>query len=261
MDVTLRPSGPARVLAGRVVLVTRPEGGGELQRRLEALGARVLVVPATTIQWLPAPLLDTALAELSRFRWAVFTSRNAVQAVVERLRAQGRAPDALATLKLAAVGTATAEALHARGLEVAVVPSRFSAEGVLQAMAARDDVAAARVLYATADGAAATLPDGLERLGASVERHVCYRSVPDAAAIPALAAAAEEAHVVTVTAPSTVAAWVAAAGGRATDIPVVSIGAVTTDAAVRAGLRVVAEASPSTAEGLAEAVRRYFVSA
>lgn len=261
MDVTPRPSGPARLLAGRAVLVTRPEGGGELQRRLEALGARVVVVPATTIQWLPAPALDEALAGLGRYRWAMFTSRNAVQAVVERLRAQGRAPDALAGLKLAAVGTATAEALHARGLEVAVVPSRFSAEGVLAALATRDDIRQARVLYATAEGAAETLPEGLARLGAEVERHACYRSVPDASAIPALAAAALDVHVVTVTAPSTVAAWVAAAGAHAAKVPVVSIGAVTTEAATRAGLRVVAEASPSTAEGLAEAVRRYFVSA
>jgi uroporphyrinogen III methyltransferase/synthase len=258
MDAPLRP--PPLPLAGRTVLVTRPEGGGDLQRRLEALGARVLAVPATTIEWLPSDALDAALAALPDFAWSVFTSRNAVQAVVERLRATHRTPDALAVVKLAAVGSVTAEALHAKGLEVALVPARFSAEGVLEAFRHRTDVAGTRVLYATADGAADTLPRGLAELGAEVVRVACYRSVRDAAAAPALAEAARVVDVVTLTAPSTVAAWVAAAGARAEAIPVVSIGAVTSEAAREAGLRVVGEASPSTAEGLADAVRRYFVS-
>lgn len=247
-------------LAGRTVLVTRPEGGGDLQRRLEGLGARVIAIPVTTIEWLPSAPLDAALAALSRFDWSVFTSRNAVQAVVERLRASHRAPDALSTLKLAAVGSATAEALHAKGLEVTLVPPRFNAEGVLEAFRQRPDLAGAEVLYATAEGAADTLPDGLAALGATVHRVSCYRSVPDVAATPALVAAAATADVVTHTAPSTVAAWVAAVGEAAAGVPVVSIGAVTSEAARRAGLRVVAEASPSTAEGLADAVWRYFVS-
>ena len=255
------PAASGLPLRDRTVLVTRPEGGGELQRRLEALGAQVLAVPATTIEWLPAAALDEALAHLGAFAWAVFTSRNAVQAVVARLRQANRAPDALATLRLAAVGTATAEALHARGLEVSVVPARFSAEGVLAAFRERADVAGTRVLYATAEGAADTLPAGLAALGAEVERVACYRSVRDDSAAPALARAAGVADAVTLTAPSTVAAWVAAAGDAARTVPVVSIGAMTTETARAAGLRVVAEASPSTSEGLADAVRRYFVSA
>jgi uroporphyrinogen-III synthase len=260
MDPAPRISGATTALVGRVVLVTRPEGGGDLQRRLEAMGARVLAIPATTIEPLdPAPL-DAALRNLAAFRWAVFTSRNAVQRVVERLRAIGRPPDALTAVQLAAVGTATAEALHHRGLEPSVVPARFSADGVLTAMAARDDMRGARVLYATADGAADTLPEGLAALGAEVTRIPCYRSARDLAAVPHLAAAAAAVDVVTLTAPSTVHAWVAAAGDEARRVPVVSIGAVTTDAARGAGLEVVAEASPSTAEGLAEAVRRYFAS-
>jgi uroporphyrinogen III methyltransferase / synthase len=258
MHLPARPSAAVASLTGRTVVVTRPEGGGELQRRLEALGARVLAIPATTIQPLDATALDGALHELSRYAWAVFTSRNAVQLVVERLRGMGRHPDVLTTLRLAAVGSATAEALHQRGLEPAVVPARYSAVGVLDAMRRRTDVANAQVLYATAEGAADTLSDGLAALGAHVHRIPCYRSVRDTAAVPALLAAAAVTDVVTLTAPSAVAAWTAAVGPSAGAVPVVSIGAVTSDAARAAGLRVVGEAEPSTAEGLAEAVRRYF---
>ena len=260
MAITHRAQASAHPLTGRRVLITRPEGGGELQRRLEALGASVVVVPATIIERLAPDALDAALAQLPSYAWAIFTSRNAVQAVIDRLRAAGRAPDALTVLRLAAVGTATAEALHAKGLEVAVVPARFSADGVLEALRGRPDVAGRRVLYATAEGAADTLPTGLAALGAVVDRVACYRTAADPATVEALRAAAEHIDVVTLTAPSSVHAWVAAVGARATAVPVVSIGAVTSDASRTAGLPVVGEASPSTAEGLAEAVRRYFVS-
>lgn len=255
---TPRAGVPLRPLLGRRVLVTRPEGGGSLQQRLEGLGAHVLVVPATRIEWLDAPALDGALAALGAYGWAAFTSRNAVQAVVERLRATGRGPDALAGLRLIAVGSATAEALHARGLEVSVVPSRYSAAGILEALAERSDVAGSRVLYATAAGAADTLPDGLSAIGATVDRIACYQSVAAAEAVTPLREAARRVDAVTLTAPSAVAAWVAAVGDAAAAIPVVSIGPVTSDAARAAGLTVGAEAAPSTSEGLAEAVRRYF---
>lgn len=248
-------------LVGRTVLVTRPEGGGELARRLESLGARVVAVPATRIVYLdPAPL-DAALADLANFQWAVFTSRNAVLAVVERLRATGRTPSAMAAMRIAAVGTATAEALHGKGLEVTVVPARFSGDGVLQALRARPDVAGARVLYAAAVGAADTLPDGLAALGAHVERIACYESVADPEAIGPLQAAAQVADLVLLTAPSTLAAWRSAVGDPvARTVPIVSIGQVTSDAVRAAGLSVAAEAALSTADGMVEAVRRYFAS-
>jgi uroporphyrinogen III methyltransferase/synthase len=240
-------------------LVTRPEGGGEIARRLESLGASVVAVPATRIVPLdPAPL-DAALADLAGFHWAIFTSRNAVQVVIERLRAGGRTPSALAALRIAAVGTATAEALHGKGIAVTVVPARFSGDGVLEALRQRSDVAGARVLYAAAAGAADTVPDGLTALGARVERIACYESVADPDAVAPLRAAAGVADVVVLTAPSTLAAWRSAVGDdTARAIPIVSIGQVTSDAIRAVGLVVAAEAAPSTADGLVEAVRRYF---
>src|SRR6185503_17847159 len=74
---------------------------------------------------------------------------------------------------------ATASALLDRGLAVDVSPDRFVAEALLDALSSRRDVRGVRVLYAAAEGARETLQDGLEELGALVDRVLLYRSTPD----------------------------------------------------------------------------------
>ncbi len=77
----------SRPLFGRRVLVTRPASQAEsLCRRLEDLGADVLMQPAIEIaepgDWRP---VDEALAQLDRYDWLVFSSANGVQFLLERL--------------------------------------------------------------------------------------------------------------------------------------------------------------------------------
>ena len=76
----------AGTLAGRRIVVTRrSDQASSLLGLLRDRGATVLEVPATAIGP-PEDLapLDAALRELGRFRWIVFTSANAVQAVLSR---------------------------------------------------------------------------------------------------------------------------------------------------------------------------------
>jgi uroporphyrinogen III methyltransferase / synthase len=171
-----------RPLFGRRVVVTRAAAqAGALSERLRALGADVLEMPATRVEPLdPAPLA-AALARLGEYDWMAFTSQNAVRLVWEALRAAGLDARALAGVRVCTVGSATGEALLARGIAVDVVPIRFVAEGVLEALAGRTDVQGARVLYATAEGARDVLPAGLRALGAVVDVVPVYRSTPDGA--------------------------------------------------------------------------------
>jgi uroporphyrinogen III methyltransferase/synthase len=180
-----------------------------------------------------------------------------VSLVWEALRAEGRDARALAGLKVCAVGPATAEALLARGIAVDVVPKRFVAEGLLEALHGRGDLHAARVLYATAAGARDVLPVGLAAAGAEVDVLPIYRSTSDDGGASALreTIARGEADLVTFTSASTVHGFVAAVGeSEARRVPAVSIGPQTTEAAHAAGIRVVAEARESTIAGLVEAV-------
>jgi uroporphyrinogen III methyltransferase/synthase len=246
-----------RPLFGRRILVTRPARGSALAARLTVLGADVLELPATTLERLDPEPLREALQWLDDYQWIVFTSQNAVGYFWEELRASGRDARALAGARLAAVGPATSAALLAHGLAVDVQAERFVAEGVLEALAGRDDVAGARVLYVTAEGARPVLRDGLEELGAIVESVALYRSVPNTTAAAPLRDAVErdEVDLVTFTSASTVRAFVEAVGAElARRVPAASIGPATSEAARAAGLEVRVEAAEHDLDGLVAAV-------
>lgn len=247
----------AHPLSGARVVVTRSaEKADTLVQPLAALGAEVIEMPATRVELLDtAPVLE-ALRHLARYQWLVFTSQNAVAFFWQLLRQAGQDASALSGLRVAAVGPATASALEALGIAVAVTPQRFVAEGLLDALRARDDVRGSRVLYLVARGAREVLPAGLRALGASVDVTPLYRSVPDAEGAAALRERLlrGEVDLVTFTAGSTVRAFVDAVGAdAAARAGIVSIGPVTSAVVRELGLEVRAEASPSTIDGLIQA--------
>lgn len=251
-----------RPLFGKRIVVTRARSqASSLAGRLAAAGADVIEMPATRIETAdPAPL-RAALSRLGEYGWVIFTSQNAVQIFWDELRAAGRDARALSGVKIAAVGPATATALLDHGLAVDVSPDRFVAEGLLDELAARRDVRGVRVLYAAAEGARATLEDGLNELGAIVDRVTLYRSAFDGSGSDALRETllAGGADLVTFTSASSVAGFVTAVGEEAAKrAPAASIGPVTTEAARGAGIEVIVEASESTIGGLVDAIERRF---
>jgi len=247
-----------RPLFGKRVVVTRARSqASSLSDRLAVLGADVLEMPATKIEVAdPAPVA-AAIGRLAEYAWVIFTSQNGVAVFWDALRAAGRDTRALAAAKIAAVGPATANALLEHGIAVDVSPERFVAEGLLDALRDRRDIRGARVLYAAAEGARETLQDGLEELGAVVDRVTLYRSVVDGAGASDLRdrLLAGDVDAVTFTSASSVNAFVDAVGTEgARRAPAVSIGPITSDAARARGLVVAAEAAVSTIAGLADAV-------
>ena len=247
-----------RPLLGKRILVTRAAPvASVLADRLQALGASVTEMPAIRIEPLDAAPLRAALARLDEYQLVVFTSQTAVQFVWNALRESGRDARALAGLTVAAVGPATADALLARGVAVDVPADRFVAEGVLDALRCRVDVADARVLYPVADGAREVLPKGLTELGATVDVVPIYRSMTDGRGAETLQTqiAASELDLVTFALASAVRGYVEAVGGDlASRVPAVSIGPITSDAVRAAGVPLAAEARESTIAGLVAAV-------
>lgn len=176
-------------LCGKRVLVTRPRHqAADFVQRLEALGAVPIVLPAVEIRepgdW---SAVDQAIAELATYHWLVFTSANGVHAFVQRLAALGRDLRALGTLKLAAIGPKTAEALREYHLHADVVPARFQSEDLAEALR-QQIVPGQRVLLARADRGRELLRDELGRI-THVDQVAVYSQV-DAIAIddPAFAA-------------------------------------------------------------------------
>ena len=124
-------------LTGKRVVVTRaPHQSPAFARLLQERGAVPLLYPCIDIAPPadPAPL-DAALREAARgaFDWLVLTSSNSSQAVASRLNVLGlRLP---AMLKIAAVGTATAEAAREwLGMQASLMPETYTAQALAETL-------------------------------------------------------------------------------------------------------------------------------
>ena len=126
-----------RTLGGRLFLVTRPrQRSAELTERLRNLGAQVITLPAVCTEKIsPNEKLREALERLGRQaqeEWIVFTSPVGVSVFFEQLREMKMDLRNLFSrsqeIKIAAIGSATAEALADRGLYADVVPGIYCAE-------------------------------------------------------------------------------------------------------------------------------------
>lgn len=251
-------------LEGRRIVVTRTrEQAGDLARVLEARGAAVVLAPVIRIEPLGdlAPL-RAALAGLSAYRWTVFTSQNAVSVVCDRALAWGLRPSIFQATAVAAIGTATADALAAEGIHAAAIPDEFLGDALPEALAAQGSLAGARVLMPSAQEARDAAAAGLRARGAIVDLIPVYRTVAARPDVPGLAAdlVAGRIDAVTFTSPSTVRHFVdlVGAAARAGRFAVAVIGPVTAAAARQHGFDDVIEAAPHTTLGLVDALVRRF---
>ncbi|HXQ58688.1 MAG TPA: uroporphyrinogen-III C-methyltransferase [Acidimicrobiales bacterium] len=251
----LRPGRPP--LSGVTVVVTRPRLQAEgLVAGLAGAGASVIMLPVIAVaDAADGGPLDEAAGRADRYDWIVFTSVNAVDRFVSRLR-DGRA---LGRVRLAAVGPATAAALARWHLVADLVAAGPGAAGLVTAMPDAP-TGAGRVLFPRAAGAGELLAGGLRDKGWEVDEVEAYRTVgatvSDGATADALEAAAE-ADVVTFSSPSAVSGYLALAGGRVPAV-VACIGPSTAEAAEAAGLVVDVVADEQTDEGLIAAlIHRY----
>ena len=247
-----------RPLFGKRIVVTRAtQQAHALSDKLRELGADVVEMPATQIARLDLAPLRAAIAQLSRYGWLILTSQNAVSIFWEQLLGEGKDSRALAGLKVAAVGPATAGALLEHGITVDIIPQRFVAEGLLEMLRDRDDVSGKRVLYVTAEGARDVLPQGLREIGADVSVVEAYRSIADGEGAEKLARAIEtgKLDLATFTSGSSVRGYVDAIGeDLARQVPAASMGPQTSEALREAGIDVKTEAKESTIDGLVSAV-------
>jgi uroporphyrinogen III methyltransferase/synthase len=247
-----------RPLFGKRIVVTRASAqAAGLRAALVELGADVIDVPSLRVEPLEAAPLRAALAELSRYDWIVLTSQNAVWLLWKTLREMGLDARALAGQRVACVGSSTRDALLERGLAADLVPERYFAEGILEAMQERSDVAGARVLYLAAEGARDLLPSGLRTLGCDVNVVHLYRTLPEGAASEELRSALADGKVdvVTFASGSAVRGYVDAVGDvLARRAPAVTIGPTTSEAVRAAGIPLAAEADEASIAALVSAV-------
>jgi uroporphyrinogen III methyltransferase/synthase len=196
-----------RPLAGRTVAVTRARAQASgLARRLAVLGASVIEAPTIRTRTIDGAALDPAPYDL-----ICLTSANGVERLFERLAAGGRDARALAGARIAAIGPGTARALAEHGIVADVIPERFVAESLLEALS---DFDVKHALVATALGAREVLPGALRARGAQVDVLALYETVAEPLSERALKQA-QTADYITFTSSSSVRYFLDAPRARA----------------------------------------------
>lgn len=223
------------------ILLTRPRGAADpVAAELESRGYRVIAVPTVITRPVSVDWPD-----LSDFDWIVVTSAAGVEAL------PGTPPGP----RWAAVGTATAGALRARGVVADLVPAE--SHGAALGAAIPGPIDANRILLVRASLADPDLPTVLRRRGARVEEVTAYETVegPDDSRM-ALDRALAEADLAAVVFASGSAVRGFLKLGGSSQLRAITIGPRTTAVANQAGLKVVAEASAPGVQELASAVER-----
>jgi uroporphyrinogen III methyltransferase/synthase len=164
-----------RPLFGRRIGVTRADEQADTQiDRILELGAEPVLLPTLEIEppesW---DAVDAALRRIGEFDWLVFTSANGVRALLGRLWESGGDARRLGRARLAAIGPATAAALHEFQLRADVMPETYRAEHLGETL--RPLVAGQRVLWARANRVRDVLRNELTSAGANLEEVIVYR--------------------------------------------------------------------------------------
>ena len=241
-------------LFGKRIVVTRARAQASgLSARLRDLGARPVEVPV--IRVVPPSDGGAGLSRAARsigegaYGWVVFTSSNAVDALMESI------PDtrAFGSICVAAVGPATAEALARYRIVPDLLPDREHAEALLEAIPDPPAPAGSVVLFPRAAEGREVLVAGLRAAGWDVDLVEAYRTVTSDVD-DALRREVATSDAICFASSSSVTGFVEGLGAQAVPRTVVCIGPATAETAERAGLVVDAVASPHTVDGLVEAV-------
>lgn len=159
-------------LFGKRVVVTRSrDQNTSLNRRLRELGAHTLEIPTISIH--PKPLPETILQQLESTHWLAFSSPNGVEAFFSAFLKQHDIR-ALSDLRLAAVGSSTADTARQYHVKVDFIPSDFRSEAMAEQWP--DLNPEHRILYLCGNLASCQFEDILAAQGLTVDRLDVYET-------------------------------------------------------------------------------------
>jgi uroporphyrinogen III methyltransferase/synthase len=252
-----------RPLSGKRIVVTRArQQAGLLSSGLRELGADVLELPTIRIEP-PTDLkgFGQLVQDVHMYDWLIFTSPNGVTAFFEmfyKLFADARE---IGGIRIAAIGSATAQRVREYRFAVDLQPAEYVAEAILEEFQKNfGSVENQRILLARAERARDVLPKELTALGAIVDEAIAYRTVPETDDVAGGIAQfeAEGADMITFTSSSTVENFMALKLRLPEGLKTASIGPITSQTMRDLGLRVDVEAKQSDIPSLKAAIRSYY---
>lgn len=253
-------------LIGWRILVTRPSGQAfGLSNPLRDLGAEVIEIPTIEIG---SPVngfgrLEEACLKIDHYDTLILTSVNGAEILFERYNKLGLLVSDMEHLLVVAIGPATAAAIQSEGVSVSIIPEKYVAESVIEAMRPHM-FKSSHVLLVRAKVARDVLPDELRKMGAQVDVVEAYETrIPADAEVKLrrlFANPASKPHLVTFTSSSTATNLLALLGDDAhnllDNVHLASIGPVTTGTLKDAGFPPDIEAREFTMGGLVEAIKQ-----
>ncbi len=253
-------------LTGKKILITRArDQSSEFATQLKRLGAEVIEFP--TIEILPPTSwkeVDRAIDQLKSYDWAIFTSTNGVHIFWQRLIDQGKNHPLLSSLKICAIGPATAKQLEEKGMRIDYIPKEFIAESILKGFE-KMDLKGKRILLARAKEARDVLPKGLKKMGAEVDVVEAYRTVKPRGGAKRLKQllTVDKPDVITFTSSSTVNHFAELIKKEELKkllegIAIACIGPITAQTARRWGMRVRIQPKQYTIPALVREIAKYF---
>ncbi len=245
-----------KTLFGKRIAVTRSRHQshkfGEL---LLDRGAEPVYIPTIDIEPIvPNKRLRTAIDKIATFDAIVFTSVNAVSIFFEHMRGSGKDARVLSGIKVIAIGSATTAQLSIYGVNADIVPEIYTSEGIVSVL--KDlGVADKRFLIPRAEQARDVIIKYISDNGGTCSVIPIYRAeIPTSVASPP-----DDVDVVTFTSSSTADNFIMLYGKKILkDRIIASIGPITTETLVKAGIKVDIEAKRSDIPELVRAIEEYF---
>jgi len=246
-----------RPLFGKKVAVTRPPHQSlRLGELLSEKGAQVIYLPTVEIEPLePNKRLLNAIARIGGYDFIVFTSTNGVDVFFQNLSAVSKDVRALGTLKVIAIGPATASRVVEKGLIPDYVPDTFTSEGVAELLA-KLDIEGKKFLLPRAKEARDVIVKHIRSRGGSCDVVPVYRATLPREPAPL----DDKPDIITFTSSSTVKHFVRLYGKDVLNHSLVaSIGPVTTGTLKKNRINVHMEAERYDIPGLVDAIEQYVI--
>lgn len=168
-------------LLRRTVLIAPSDSKDrELAAELESQGAQVFqCAPVKVTDPESYGALDEAIENLFGYDWLIFLNVNAVDFFLRRFQSLGKEINDLDSLRVCAVGEATAGRLGEASVHVDVVPTQFTTRDVLTALEAytggRDSLRGLNFLIPRSASTANDFSEALENAGARADTVPAYR--------------------------------------------------------------------------------------
>lgn len=241
--------------SSKFIVLTRPhEESYELKKKLESLNIPVFVFSTIFIK--KNQLTSTMINELKnicQFDWILFTSKNGVIYFLEELQTLGINYKVINKIHLGAVGPRTKEELEKFGLPVHIIPSVFTTDELGKTI---KNVKGKKILLPRSDRANPILTKILTKKGAIVTDIPIYKTNIITKENKEFIEIIKNNQItyITFTSPSTVEGFMQSISKKYHDqlfqIPVLSIGPVTTKTAEKCGFKHILTAENHTTDGM-----------